>query len=148
MNTLLDGTVAWLWFPEHAEYKDRELRLVLAECAVSERTVQVEILPGTKMEGLNPLEVRPEARRILIKFEDVKLLHVLDEVAHKVQSGETRERGVVARHHNSALLQWLLDYTRLVEQIPGELLHYSVETAEDIYHVVTRVHPAVTEIEA
>ena len=148
MKTLLDGTAAWLWFPESAEYKDRELRLILAEGAVSKETVQVEILPGTTMEGLNPLTVPAGARRFLIHFNDVKLLHVLDEVAHKVQPGEDRETGVVARHHNSTLLRWLAESTKLIEIIPGELLHYSVETAEDFYHVVTRVHPTVSEIEA
>ena len=147
MNTLLDDTAAWLWFPESAEYKDKELRLVLVEGAVSKETVQVEILPGTTMEGLNPLTVPAGTRRILVRFDDVKLLHVFDEVAHKAHPGESRENGVVARHHNSALLRWLTEYTKLVEQTPGELLHYSVETAEDFYHVVTRTHPTVSEIE-
>ena len=148
MNTLLDGTSAWLWFPESAEYKDRELRLILAEGAVSSEKVEVEILPGTTMKGLNPIAVAANTRRILVHFEDVKLLHVLDEVAHKVQAGESRENGVVARHNNSALLQWLGESTKLIQIIPGELFHYSVETAEDFYHVVTRVHPTVREIEA
>ena len=147
MNTPLDGTSAWLWFPESAEYKDKELRLVLSEGAVSTETVQVDIVPGTTMEGLNPITIPAGARKLLVHFEDVKLLHVLDEVAHKVQPGESREAGVVARHHNSALLRWLAESTKLTEIVPGELFHYSVETAEDFYHVVTRVHPTVVEIE-
>jgi hypothetical protein len=148
MNTPLDGTSAWLWFPECAEYKDKELRLVLSEGAVSPKTVQVEYVPGTTMDGLNPIEISAGARRILVHFEDVKLLHILDEVSHKVQSGERREAGVLAKHHNSALLQWVAESTKLIEMAPGQLFHYSVETAEDFYHLVTRVHPTVVEIEA
>jgi hypothetical protein len=148
MNTPFDGTSAWLWFPESAEYKDKELRLVLSEGAVSTETVQVEIVSGTTMEGLNPITIPAGARKILVHFEDVRLLHVLDEVAHKVQPCERRETGVVARHHNSALLRWLAESTKLIDIVPGELFHYSVETAEDFYHVVTRVHPTVGEIEA
>ena len=148
MNTLLDGTSAWLWFPQSAEYKDRELRLVLAEGAVSTETVQIEILPGATIKGLNPITVASGARRILVHFKDVKLLYVVDEVAHIVHSGEIRENGVVARHINSALLRWVTESTKLVQIIPGELFHYSVETAEDFYHVVTRVQPTVREIEA
>ena len=148
MNTLLDGTSAWLWFPQSAEYKDRELRLVLAEGAVSTETVQIEILPGATIKGLNSITVASGARRILVHFKDVKLLYVVDEVAHIVHSGEIRENGVVARHNNSALLQWLGESTKLIQIISGELFHYSVETAEDFYHVVTRVYPTVREIEA
>ena len=147
MITPLDRTSACLWFPESAEYKDRELRLVLTEGAISKDTVQVEILPGTTMEGLNPIELPAGARRILVHFGDVKLLHVLDEVAYKVQPGERRDAGVIARHHNSALLRWLADCTKLIDIVPGELFHYSVETAEDFYHVVSRLHPKVVEIE-
>lgn len=147
MNTPLDGTSTWLWFPESAEYKDRELRLVLSEGAVSTEMVQIEIVPGTTMEGLNPITIPVGAKKFLVHFEDVKLLHVLDEVAHKAQLGESRDTGVVARHHSSALLRWLAESTKLIEIVPGELFHYSVETAEDFYHVVTRVHPTVVQIE-
>lgn len=38
--------------------------------------------------------------------------------------------------------------TKLIDIVPGELFHYSVETSEDFYHVVTRIHPTVGEIEA
>lgn len=148
MNTPLDCTSAWLWFPESAEYKDRELRLILVEGAVTNELVEVEILPGTTMKGLNPIAIPADARRILVHFEDVKFLLVLDEVAHKIQPGETRENGVVARHHSSELLRWLAKSTKLFDVIPGVLFHYSVETAEDFYHVVTRAHPTVSEIEA
>ena len=148
MNTLLDGTFAWLWFPESAEYKDRELRLVLAEGTVSAETIEVEILAGMTTKGLNTITVTAGARRILVHFEDVRLLHVLDEVAHKGQAGESRENGVVAKHHNSALLRWLEESTKLIQMIPGDLHHYSVETAEDFYHVITCAHPTVSKIEA
>jgi hypothetical protein len=145
MNTPLDTTPTWLWFPESAEYKDKELRLLLVEGSISKSRVDVDLLPGVRLEALNPLTLQDNARKFLIHFEDVKALHVLDEVAHKGQIGESREPGVIGQHHQSALLAWLAASTKLADITPGELLHYSVETAEEFYHVVTRVPPVVTQ---
>jgi hypothetical protein len=148
MHTILDGTSSWYWFPESAEYHDHELRLVLVEGATSAQEVDVEILPGTTLSGLRPITISSDARRVLVYFKDVRLLHVLDEGAHKPQENETRDNGVVARHYNSALLRWVGETTQLTDMLPGELSHYSVETAEDFYHVLTRLEPQVTQIEA
>lgn len=147
MDTPLDVTAAWLWFPESAEYKDGELRLFLVEGAVSTERVQVEVLPGTILKDLSPLSVPSNARKVLVHFSDVKLLYVLGEAAYRKLPEEHREKGVVARHRNSALLRSIAGSTLLSELTPGELLHYSVATAEDYYHVITRVHPEVGAIE-
>ena len=148
MDTPLDATATWLWFPESAEYRDGELRLVLAEGAVSPRTVDLEVLPGAVLKGLRPLEVPSTARKFVVLFTDVILLHVLGEFAYRELPGEMREQGVVARHHNSALLKSISEFTRIGETTPGELLHFSVATADDYYHVLTRAHPEVSQVEA
>lgn len=148
MNTLLDGTAAYLWFPESAQYKDGELRLILVEGKVSKEMVQLEVVAGSVLQDLHPIAVPQGARRVLVHFEDVRLLHVLDEVAYRELPEEIRESGVVARHRNSSLQRWVTESTLLNEVIPGELFHYSVGTAEDFYHVITRTHPSVSAIEA
>src|ERR1043165_9585222 len=148
MNTLLDGTAAYLWFPESAQYKDGELRLILAEGKVSNELVQLEVAPGTVLQDLRPIAVPQAARRVLIHFKDVGLLHVIDEVAYREPPEESRESGVVALHRNSSLQRWVSESMLLNEVTPCELFHYSVATAEDVYHVITRTHPTVSEIEA
>jgi hypothetical protein len=148
MDTLLDVTPAWRWFPESAEYKDGELRLVLVEGVVSPKTVQLEVTRGSVLKDLHPLEIPFDARTVLVHFTDVKVLHVLGEAAYRELPGELREKGVVAKHENSALLKFVAEFTLVNETTPGKLFHYSVATADDYYHVITRAHPQVSEIEA
>jgi hypothetical protein len=147
MKTVLDTTTSWLWFPAIAEYKNRELRLVLEEGAIQNQLQSVEVAPGAILENLRAIEVSQTSRRVEVHFTDVRLIQIYDEVAHKAHPAETRDSGIVAMHHDSELVRWLCESTKLMHTIPGELFHYSVETAEDFYHVITREHPAVCEID-
>lgn len=148
MKTVLDTTTSWLWFPAIAEYKDGEFRLVLEEGAIQDQQQSVEVAPGAVFENLCAIEVPPTSRKVEVHFADVQLIQIYDEVAHKAHPAETRDRGIVAIHHNSELVRWLSESTKLTHIVPGELFHYSVETAEDFYHVITREHPVVREIDA
>ena len=147
MKTVLDTTTSWLWFPSIAEYKNGELRLVLEEGQIQNKLQSVEVAPGAVIENLSAIEIPLTSRRVEVHFTDVRLIQIYDEVAHKAHPAETRDSGIVAMHHNSELVRWLCESTKLMHIIPGELFHYSVETAEDFYHVITREHPAVHEID-
>ena len=148
MKTILDTTTSWLWFPAFAEYKNGELRLVLEEGAIQDQLQTVEVAPGATLENLRAIEVPPTSRKVEVHFADVQLIQIYDEVAHKAHPAETRDKGIVAIHHNSELVRRLCESTKLMHIVPGELFHYSVETAENFYHVITREHPAVHEIDA
>jgi hypothetical protein len=147
MKTILDTSDSWRWFPLTAEYKDRELKLILEEGAIQGQTISVEITSGIVLENLKPIEVISNSRKILIHFTDVKFIQIFDEVAHLANLTESRDLGIVAQHHNSELIRWIGKSTKLSEITPGELFHYSVETAEDFYHVITREHPTVREFD-
>lgn len=147
MKTILDTSDSWRWFPLTAEYKDRELKLILEEGAIQGQTISVEITSDIVLENLKPIEVISNSRKILIHFTDVKFIQIFDEVAHLAHLTESRDVGIVAQHHSSELIRWIGKSTKLSEITLGELFHYSVETAEDFYHVITREHPTVREFD-
>lgn len=115
---------------------------MLEEAEINNQSLSVEIVPGAALKDLNAIEVTTESRRVLV----LKFIQILDEVAHSIHPAESRDKGILAKHHHSELIRWLEASTKLFQIIPGELFHYSVETAEDFYHVITREHPSVQEV--
>ncbi|NJR67136.1 MAG: hypothetical protein HC772_20390 [Leptolyngbyaceae cyanobacterium CRU_2_3] len=82
-----------------------------------------------------------------MQFDDVICLHVFDEYSRLDNDvEEEREPHVVALHKKSVLIAWLKESTYLFHLSTKDApLHYSVLTANEYYHVITRIEPSISE---
>lgn len=146
MHSLLDSCTYYYWVAEEAILKDGILRILLRESVVVDKAENIEITPSHSISA-HRIEQMTDGRQVLIEFYDVVCLHVFDENARvENYNGEVREKEIIALHNNSTLLAWLKLSTILNIVTPGELFHYSVLTANEYYHVITRNAPSVREI--
>ena len=141
----MDSVPHWRWCPVSAKHAGDTVTIVLEEATVARSQESVAVSPGAPLHGLQPLRVLHDARRVIVHFTDVQLFVVIGAFAFADRPGDVRDDGIVARHHDSEILRWVRQSTHLVELIPGALMHYSVQTGDDFYHVVTRAEPTVYE---
>jgi succinate dehydrogenase flavin-adding protein (antitoxin of CptAB toxin-antitoxin module) len=150
MKTLLDKVDYIFWFPESATLKDGVFRLVLLQAALPE---MLEEQPS-KLKRLFKKGRKAGARelcekRVVVEFDNVLFMQAFNEFARNLDDDDSREPHILARHSDSALVRWLKEYTVLFVTDANEedVRHYSVLTADDIYHVVTDKEPTVYEEE-
>ena len=143
MKSVLDSKIHYYWFSEQAVLRDGQVWLTLVEFEAAKKSENVEIL-GHTFENLHRFEPAIDGRRVIVHFADVLCFHVFDEfVRLENHHGEEREPDVLALHKHSTLIAWLKENTVLYGTTSGELLHYSVLTANEYYHVITREEPSV-----
>ena len=126
MNSELDEYDYQKWYLENFSYRGDVLVLDMARLQIK----------GD--QNISP--------RYLVVFDDVKHFQIYDEAMHTEQEMNSRTGGVIGVHENSALMQYLGDQTRVLEITPGKCMHYSVLTADEFIHVVTRREPKVIKI--
>jgi len=122
MKPILDESLFHHWIPEEAKLVGGRFDLVLSE--------------STTIGD----------RRFLVTCEGVSLLHVLDECAWDLCPPETREKAIVALHSESHLFEWARKQSKITERSLVPLSHYSVLTAENIYHFITSSIPRVIQL--
>lgn len=145
MKSILDKENYQKWLVDKCIYEDSALVIDLVCGLTSSEKKDLDLGKGSEIKGVYAVE--PKGERYRVCFDDVVLLQVFDECAHKNSDQEYRDEGVIGQYSSSSLLSYITSETLLMDIVPGELMHFEVMTGDDWFHVITREEPKVRAIE-
>lgn len=145
MNSVLDKESYQKWLVDKCIYEDCKLAIDLVCGVTSSEKQDLNLGDGIEIKGVYAVE--PKGERFRVYFDDVVLLQVFDECSHKSTDQEYRDEGVIGQYTSSSLLNYVRQETLLMDNVPGDLLHFEVMTGDDWFHVITREEPTVSAIE-
>lgn len=126
MKTALDDRPYYRWHLSHLSYSDGVLSLDIRSAA-----------------NANSSAFKDD--RYLLVFADVVFYQVFDECMQKKDEA-SRDGGTLGLHQNSSLFAYLRDHTALLHSVGSDVRHYSLLTALECVHVITRSEPRLTFI--
>lgn len=145
MKSALDKENYQKWLVDKCIYEDSTLAIDLVCGVTSDEKQDLNLGEGVEIKGVYAVE--PKGERYRVYFDDVVLLQVFDECAHKTTDLEHRDEGIIGKYASSSLLNYVRNETLLMDIVPGDLMHFEVMTGDDWFHVITREEPKVRAIE-
>ena len=127
MKTALDDRPYYRWHLSHLNYSDGVLSLDVRSDSQSNASAFKD-------------------DRYLVVFSDVVFHQVFDECMQKKDEGG-RAGGTLGLHQSSSLLTYLRDHTAILHCVGNDVHHYSLLTALECVHIITRGEPKLTQID-
>ncbi len=141
MQTELDAINSW--YIESVVYRDVWLEVHVVEGIVGDPT-DLKISDKTTISGIRPVEILPNSRRFIVRFDKPIAFQIVDESFIQLDEYEVRDDGKVIKIlERSKYLDYVNGSHGWYRDMIGPAEHYRVCTYNEVVDVISCTVPIV-----